>query len=355
MDKVAPAVAVRIMVARYASRVAKYLSRRVIVSLVLLLLLAPSLVNRAASPWRRLSVQTEAGINDLPSTNGVLRIACFNIAHGRGTADSNWDGGSADQRRDRLRKIAETLIDLDADVVILNEVDFDSSWSHSVNQAEFLAEKAGYRYRAEQRNIDARLLAWKWKFGNAILSRVPIENARVVPFPGYSSWETMFAGKKRGLCCDLRVGKERVCVVASHLCHRSENVRARSAIAICDSVQQSSFATILAGDMNSSPPGFPHSLSDANGRNAMAIYDESGLFRRSTNSESSIDSMTFPAHAPTRVIDWILIPKHWRYRSYQTVPTDLSDHRAVVADIGLSRDSESHSTERDGSSTGSGR
>ncbi len=38
-----------------------------------------------------------------------LRVACYNIAHGRGVAVSNWDGGDRAERIARLDQIAELL------------------------------------------------------------------------------------------------------------------------------------------------------------------------------------------------------------------------------------------------------
>ena len=57
-----------------------------------------------------------------------------------------------------MDQIAALLRTINADVVVLNEVDFDSTWTHSVDEARYLAEKAGYPFLAEQRNIDYRVL-----------------------------------------------------------------------------------------------------------------------------------------------------------------------------------------------------
>jgi endonuclease/exonuclease/phosphatase family metal-dependent hydrolase len=85
-----------------------------------------------------------------------LRIATYNIAHGRGLAESNWDGGSPADHEARLQAIAAELRAWPVDVVVLEEVDFDASWSHRVNQAEVLARAAGFPYWIEQSNYDLR-------------------------------------------------------------------------------------------------------------------------------------------------------------------------------------------------------
>ena len=314
--------------------------------LLLAVVLVPYVFSRLASPWRCLSVHTasnitapditapDAGSSRSPTPDARLRIACYNIAHGRGTAVSNWEGGSRAERTRRLDRIAELIRGIDADVLVLNEVDFDSSWSHSVNQARYLAEKAGYPYWAEQRNLDFRILAWKWRFGNAILSKYPISNARVVDLPGYSNWETVLAGKKRGLVCDIALDDRAIRVVGVHLSHRSESLRVSSAAALVDIAAQSSLPTIVAGDLNSTPPGFPQSASDSSGNNAMATLDDSGRLRRNPIVTPPTDrDLTYPSVEPRCVIDWILIPPQWRFVQYGVEASRSSDHRPVRADV----------------------
>jgi len=196
---------------------------RLIAIILLAIVLVPYGFSRVASSWRRLSVHTS---RDLPAgkrDNGTFRIACYNIAHGRGLATSNWRGGTAEERNTRLRQIADLLRHIDADIVVLNEVDFDSSWSSSTNQARYLAKQAGYPYWAEQRNLDFRVLTWKWRFGNAVLSRYPIVQASVVDLPGFSAVETFFAGKKRILNCTIELNGDKVRVLAVHLCLRKSH------------------------------------------------------------------------------------------------------------------------------------
>lgn len=72
-----------------------------------------------------------------------LKILVWNIAHGRGDVPegglSNWKGGTDDDRIVRLIHIADVLREVDADLVILNEVDFETQWSGHLNQGEILA------------------------------------------------------------------------------------------------------------------------------------------------------------------------------------------------------------------------
>lgn len=309
------------------------LLRRLVLT-VLAFLLVPYLGSRIASNFRQVRVVSVPAVEDLrqAASNGRLKVLTYNIAHGRGLAESNWDGGDADQRIDRLQEIASVLKKANADVVILNEVDFDCSWSNGVNQAEFLATEAGYSYRAEQRNLDFRILLWRWKFGNAVLSRYPLTNAQVVDVPGYSAIETLLAGQKRALRVDVKLGGNDVCVIAAHLCHRSETIRAESAEALLGVARSFGGNTIIAGDLNSSPPEFRKTAdSDVN---AISTLDDSNMFqRRPVQPPTSLEQFTFRFGEVQTVIDWILIPRTATYLDYQVIDTDLSDHRPVAAEI----------------------
>ena len=309
--------------------------RRVATLSAMGLVLLPYFYSRAASPFRRVMVFADSAIAEsVPSQSAKqqLRVLTYNIAHGRGLAESNWAGGNAVQRRDRLEQIAQVLRDADAEVVVLNEVDFDCSWSHSVNQAEFLADLAGYRYRVEQRNLDFRVLCWTWKFGNAILSKLPVKNAKVIDIPGYSKTETLVAGQKRCVSVDVEWGGRPITVIGAHLCHRSEERRVESADVMVKNAQSSSRKTIIAGDLNSTAPGFPHAVIDAG--NAISSLDASNLFRRHpTEAPTSLGEFTFRSGKTQTLIDWIIIPSTADFERYSVVNTDLSDHRPVWTDI----------------------
>jgi len=74
--------------------------------------------------------------------------------------------------------------------VVLNEADFDATWSGGINQAQWIAKHAGYPYHVEQRNYDVSLPFFKPRFGNAILSRWPILDAEQIELPAVSKWES---------------------------------------------------------------------------------------------------------------------------------------------------------------------
>lgn len=132
----------------------------------LALVFVPYLLSRLTSSFRAVQVfsaATDSAATEQPEAIELpesLRIVCFNMAHGRGLASSNWEGGDRTTCRGRLAEISELLDELDVDIVVLNEVDFDASWSGNVNQAELLT------FPAERPNrvIDWVLIPRAWQF-----------------------------------------------------------------------------------------------------------------------------------------------------------------------------------------------
>ncbi len=265
----------------------------------------------------------------------TLRIGAYNIAHGRGLAESNWGGGGAEKRAERLQAIATLLRDQSLDIVVLNEVDFDSAWSGGVNQARFIAEHADFSHIVEQANIDTGLPFFRLRYGNALLSRFPITGAELIEFPAFRRSEALIAGSKQGLVCEVQLGDGRsVRIIAVHLEHRDEATRVESAQIIIDLAQQAGPPLIAAGDFNSTPLGFPQAQQDAAGRNALTKLLDSGIF--STNrfdAPVGVDDLTFASDQPRTIIDWVLVPSDFALQSYEVLAVSHSDHRPVIVEL----------------------
>lgn len=266
------------------------------------------------------------------SDSRLLRVGTYNIAHGRGSGADNWNGESAATRRDRLERIAEFLLSADLDLVVLNEVDFDSSWSHRVNQAEYLAQAAGYPHRVEQRNFDVSLPFGRWACGNAVLSRFPITDASWLDLPGDASWESALGGKKDGCVCTVTLSEgDAMRVIPVHLSYRSEAVRIASVAAIRAEAARSEIPTLILGDFNSTPKGFPE--ADPSGESALDELTGDGQWTTLPVRDPHPPDYTFSSTEPKLVIDWILAPRPWTLISKQVYPIDLSDHRPVTGTI----------------------
>ncbi len=263
-----------------------------------------------------------------------VRIGTYNIAHGRGPHDDNHAGGDQAERDARLTDIAALLRDVDADIWVLNEVDFDSAWSYGIDQARVLADRAGYPYVATQTNLDVPgfVPTGPYRFGNAILSKVPLDDCAVIALPGLRGWETVVAGKKRGLVCRVG-GHDGFDLYALHLSHRSERLRTDSMRFVLEHARGRGLEAVLAGDFNSAPSGVPGHDTDDKGRNAVdELVGSRGFVLSPHQGFETRAGLSFPSTAPDRAIDWVAAPKSWTRGPAQVVDSTLSDHRPVVAE-----------------------
>ncbi len=293
-------------------------------------------VGRATVGDRRLSIHRRDTASIRAADAGAapeITVLAWNLAHGRGRAEPgllrNFRGGSYEERVARLARIAAVLRRADADVVVLNEVDFESSWSGGLNQAEVLARAAGYGTRVEQRNYDVRLPFAAFSFGNAVLARPPVRSARWVGLPPHSRLEALAAGAKSAsvIRLDTRIGP--VSVVPIHLEVRSSETR-RAALPVLEQLTEDEDAPIvLGGDFNASPPGWP----GAGGTTVVGTLLDRGWKSPRARRAPGPEELTYPMPEPRRAIDWILAEPSLRVVEARVLDTDsgLSDHSPVLA------------------------
>ncbi len=279
---------------------------------------------RLTSPGRMIRILGENTEESEEVREKRIRIGCFNMAHGRGDepGGSNWEGGSRQERADRLDQIAELLRDQDLDLLVLNEVDFNCSWSFGVNQAEYLAKACSFPFRCEQRNLDAGIPFLRIAIGNAILSRFPIQEAGCVDYPPVNWWEPILAGKKRGGKVVIVLPDDRELEVGIvHVETRDEEVRKKSVKKLMDEL---GVFSVLAGDFNSVEKG--------DGTTAIDQLIQDGRWQKCGHSQN-----TFPTRGASRRIDWIFTPKEWREIDSKVVGNAFSDHSLVVGEWEIAR------------------
>jgi len=305
----------------------------------LLISLAISLLwyvqSRVLAP-RRCTRVVEIGTESNPGRNiSSIQFATYNIAHGRGgkLGASNWTGSSKKQMENHLAQIALQVNVADVDILVLNEVDFQSSWSRYINQARVIAAHAGFTYCAEQRNVDVSLPFRKYRFGNAVLSKYPITDIRVIRFPPLSRKESVFAGNHDGLIAKITTPIGEISVLAVHLEYRSEDVRVECARIIKTLASENDTPIVVMGDFNSAPSFARGHQTSTSGENAMDILLNSGLMTHHKALVNWEEYVTFPSANPDRAIDWIICSPGSEQNKHSLVRSELSDHLMVTAGI----------------------
>lgn len=318
------------------SKAAKRLKKRWIVWLALLLIFGPYIFFRATSFSRKVQVCHNALAVQPQVFDGSLKVATWNIAHGRGATDDNWAEGK-NAKEDRIKEIARQIEELGADVVVLNEVDFSATWSGGVDQAAAISEMAGYEYFVTQSNLDFGMLYGRWHFGNVVMSKYPIIEADVVALAPVNTWEDWVVGAKRGVQCTIELAPDNfISFVGVHMEARGESVRVRQAVDLTTECSKLEHPIFVAGDLNTTPSFAPFSSVDQNDENAFEKLVQptaTGLSYSPALAPTEAE-LTFPSGKPKTVIDWIL----YEDRFYQLVSQDvihslLSDHLTVIAEF----------------------
>lgn len=303
-------------------------------ALLFLVLLSPYGCSRLLSTRNAVSLETV--FPPVPVTNRVgLQIVSYNIAHGRGPVPggSNW-GGDSRERSQRLTDIGGLLRELDADIAVLNEVDFDTTWSRNVDQAGVIARAAELPFVARQRNLDVVLPFFRWRFGNAVLSRHPIQSVELVRFDPLSLRENLMAGNHDALLATIELpDQSKVAVLAVHLEVRSEAIRLLAAERILALHRQLEMPLLVVGDFNSSPSDFPMASpveGDGTAIDRLAKGHRFGFFPSMT---LPLEHPTFPSAGADRTIDWVLYPRGWRLETGGVAQVEFSDHLPVWARV----------------------
>jgi endonuclease/exonuclease/phosphatase family metal-dependent hydrolase len=255
-----------------------------------------------------------------------------------GSADGARLGYGKRRLKVRIDRIGSMLRDHQVDVAVLNEVPLDRSGMHGLDVPHWLAVSGGFAYRAQQRNVDVTFPFYHIRHGNLILSRYPITDARLFDLPTASSLRSMFVGDRDGLLATVRVGSQTIDVLGVQLVAgaEQEGTRAQGAERILERAEESQVPLLVAGDLQTMPASYPDAPQDPDYGNALSLLLQSRHFTSEPGMAGPLEAerLTFPAHVPQFIYDWILVPADWRI-STRVLPQEVSDHRMLLARVTL--------------------
>jgi endonuclease/exonuclease/phosphatase family metal-dependent hydrolase len=258
------------------------------------------------------------------TTIGAVRLATFNILHGRSLTDGLVD----------LDRFASAVAALDADVLALQEVDRDQPRSHGADLTDVAAQAMGapeHRFVATLAGTPDLWTAATGElqpntagYGIALLSRHPVLTWRVLALPGLKRRvPVLFPGNRRPVLVDdepraalaavVDAPGGPLTVVSTHLSF-IPMWNATQLRRLVRSVRSMPRPTVVMGDLNL----------------------ERGRPGLVTGWRSLTTAATYPVARPTRQLDHILADGDVRAAGPgEAMDLGLSDHRALAVDVVL--------------------
>lgn len=251
-----------------------------------------------------LAIAAVAGFARADGDPVRVRVLCYNIHHGRGDDD-----------RVDLERIARVIRSVEPDVVALQEVDRGVERSGRLDEPAELGRLTGMTPLFE-RNIPHQ----GGEYGNAVLTRLPIQGHRNVPLPALTDNE------QRGvLVVDLALGDAEapLRILATHLDHHPDDAERIASAALINELASDLVdrPSILMGDLNAVPDS--------------RVLERLGQIWARANAEPL---PTYPASTPKRQIDYILTAPmgHWRTVEVRVLDEPVaSDHLPIFAVLEL--------------------
>lgn len=248
-----------------------------------------------------------------------LRLFTLNLAHGRSsTAHQAFLRKSRVERH--LRAVADSVRQLEVDILALQEADGPSAWSGNFDHVAALAEHAGLEDFFHGDHNPFGFGRFNVTSGTALLARLPLTERRSHPFK--SNWRDT----KGFVLATVEVpewGGMAIDIVSLHLDFLRPKIRRRQIGGLAEALDGRRRPRVLLGDLNCNWQMEPQSMR--------LLSEELGLRAYAPHTLAP----TYPSVRPRFRLDWILISRELEYVGYQRLDTRLSDHLGVIADLCL--------------------
>ena len=245
----------------------------------------------------------------------TLKVATFNLAHGRGVS-FHQTLVAGEEFHQNIANMAELLRREKPDIVALQEADAKSSWSGNFDHVGTLSIEGElpHFYSGEHAHSEF----FNLQYGTALISRMPLSHKSSESFDK-SFWDTkgFVVATAQIPSFDMEVD-----IVSVHLDFMSEETRHEQIMDMVRALKDRGRPLVIMGDLNCD--------WEEMGKSCVALLQKK-LDVHPFNP--SAQAPTYPSDEPKHRIDWILISSELRFKSYQTLPDQLSDHLGVIAEV----------------------
>ncbi len=230
----------------------------------------------------------------------------------------NIHAGKGPDREDNLHRVADIILEHQADLILLQEVDRGTERSGDVDQLAVLSQLTGFH------GVFGRTLYYQGgEYGIAVLSRWPVAADTLIPLPVEPPQRRASgAYEPRGILhvlIDAPIGT--VHLLNTHLDASPDDHFRRQEVDTLKRLMDrlATSGTVLAGgDLNATPES--------------AVVDRitAGEWRDAWEGCGQGGGLTYPARDPVKRIDYLILPRTLQCDSAKVISSDASDHRPIL-------------------------
>lgn len=253
-----------------------------------------------------------------------------------------------------LQSIARTIKIQNADVVLLQEVDFGSRRSHDIEQAKWLAEATDLGHIARAVTWDRAYVPYPYwppqhhfgriLSGGAVLSRFPITKNEVtlLPKPESKSWLYRYFYLHRFFQkIEVPMTQGVASFINVHLEAFFPENRQLHAELLKKEIEATRAPLLVAGDFNAPPSyaklrgPFPDNSDDYRTDKSFDVLAKMGSLSTILSQEDYLmneaANWTFPSNKPNRRLDHAYVTKEWNLMETRVLATgEASDHLPLL-------------------------
>lgn len=321
-----------------------------LISLVSLSVLICALIFWATSPemkldqWLAPDVVTYFQPEGRSRTPDKLTLVTYNMGYASGQKN-NKEVLSPDEAKQNLEDIIRVLQEADADIIALQEVDFNSARTFKTNQMDAIAKALNMPYAAHVTTWNLKYLPFPYwppqrhfgqvLSGQCLLSRYPIIDQKVYKFSKPKEnqfWYNWFYIDRVMQEVTVQLGDRLAKVWNVHLEAFQDATRLEQAKFVSERVREDAASLKFAlGDFNSKSFSINDPQYQHDAESLKLFQSASGL----RNAETGDVFYTIPSWEPKDKIDHVFYSSPAALQSVKSLVSLGSDHLPVKADFVL--------------------